>query len=334
VKLLSCGISYYQLNHGYHQLFLLSAIGNFIALVLTFYNWKILKDRHTSFIESTKKIQIQGRWIATVIIIALFLALRVLLEHTTWSNQIILIVGAAMLFIITSLAVRQPRAAERKKMYGYIILALASLIFWALYQLAPMGLNLFIERNVNRHILGFVIAPQWVQNINSFVIITGGPLLSVAFSHLRERGININIPLQFSLALMLIGAGFAILPFGISLADAQGYVNFNWVLVSYILQSVGELFISPIGYAMIGQLAPLHLRGLLMGSWLMLTGIAAILSDHFSKVALGGSQSINPLVSNPSYSHTFGMLGWSAIAVGLCLFAAMPFVTWLTQERE
>src|SRR5690606_26086096 len=105
----------------------------------------------------------------------------------------------------------------------------------------------------------------------------------------------------------------AILPVGISLADAQGFTSFHWILVSYLLQSVGELFISPIGYAMVGQLAPLRLRGLMMGIWMMITGVAAILSDHFSKLALGGSESISPLATNASYSHTFGLLGWSAI---------------------
>ncbi len=126
-----------------------------------------------------------------------------------------------------------------------------------------------------------------VQNINTVVIIIGGPLLSFIFTNLRERGININIPLQFSFALLLIGLGFAILPVGISFANAAGFVNFNWIFASFILQSIGELFISPIGYAMVGQLAPVHLRGLMMGVWLMITGVSAILSDHFSKMALG-----------------------------------------------
>jgi POT family proton-dependent oligopeptide transporter len=197
-----------------------------------------------------------------------------------------------------------------------------------------MGLNLFIERNVDRHLLGMIIAPQWVQNINTIVIILGGPLLSVLFTHMRERGMSISIPFQFSLALLLIGSAFAILPVGISFANAEGYVNFNWILASYILQSAGELFISPIGYAMVGQLAPLHLRGLMMGMWMMITGIAAISSDHFSKLALGTAISTDPLVTNASFSHTFGLLGWSAIAAGVALLVAVPLITRLTHEKK
>jgi len=325
---------YFHLQQAYRELFLFSAFGNLIAFGLTLYFWKILKDRDTTFAECSDSVKNTSRWIGIGAVVALVFALRVLLQHTTFCNQLIMIIGAAMLVLITVLALKQPGRTEQNKMWAYIILALSSLIFWALYQLAPMGLNLFIERNVDRHLMGFLIAPQWIQNINTIVIIIGGPLLSIVFTQLRERGINISIPLQFSFALLMIGIAFALLPVGISFADAQGFTNFNWVLFSYILQSVGELFISPIGYAMVGQLAPLRLRGLMMGMWMMVTGIAAILSDQFSKMALGNTESIDPLITNASYSHTFGMVGWSAIIAGVLLFVAIPFVSRLTQERK
>lgn len=325
---------YFHLHQAYHELFLLSGLGNLIALVLALYNWKILKDRDTTFVDLAAARKKNARLIGIGIIVALVFALRGLLEQTSFCNNLILIIGAAMLVLITILAIKQPGQAQKNKMGGYIILALASLIFWALYQLAPMGLNLFIERNVDRHFLGLLVAPQWVQNINTIVIILGGPLLSVVFTQMRERGININIPFQFSLALLLIGIAFAILPVGISFANAQGYTNFNWILISYVLQSVGELFISPIGYAMVGQLAPIRLRGLMMGMWMMVIGVAAILSNHFSKMALGTTESIDPLVTNASYSHTFSILGWSAIIAGILLFIAIPVVARLTLEKK
>ncbi|MFZ2314610.1 MAG: oligopeptide:H+ symporter [Gammaproteobacteria bacterium] len=325
---------YLHLQAAYHLLFLLSGLGNLVAISILVYNWKALKDRDTTFVAASNYAKRNARVIGVGIVLALILTIRVLLEHTTLCNQLILVLGVAMLGLIIVLTTKQPGRIEKSKMTAFIILALSSVMFWALYQLAPMGLNLFIERNVDRHFLGMIIAPQWIQNINTVVIILGGPLLSMVFSRMRERGININIPLQFSFALTIIGVAFIILPLGISMANAQGYTNFNWILASYILQSIGELFISPIGYAMVGQLAPHRLRGLMMGMWLMISGIAAILSDHFSKMALGSSDSINPLISNASYSHTFGLLGWSAIALGVILFFAVPFVSRLTHEKK
>jgi proton-dependent oligopeptide transporter, POT family len=325
---------YFHLQQAYQQLFLLSGLGNLAALLLTLYSWKMLKDRDTAFIDLDSAIRKKRRLIGLGIILALVFSIRGLLEHTDFCNDLILVIGAAMLVLITVLTVKEQAQIARNKMWAYIILALSSVIFWALYQLAPMGLNLFIERNVDRHFLGILIAPQWIQNINTIVIILGGPLLSVIFTRLRERGVNINIPLQFTVALILIGIAFAILPIGIRMSNSQGYTSFNWVLISYILQSVGELFISPIGYAMVGQLAPIRLRGLMMGMWMMITGVAAILSDYFSKMALGSFETTDPLITNASYGHTFGLLGWSAIASGILLLILVPFVSRLTQEKR
>jgi POT family proton-dependent oligopeptide transporter len=70
---------------------------------------------------------------------------------------------------------------------------------------------------------------------------------------------------------------FLILPLGIKLAGPDGKSAFVWLFTSYVLQSVGELLISPIGYAMIGKLAPRQYQGVMMGSWMLVTGLASLL---------------------------------------------------------
>jgi len=324
---------YYQLTGNYHELFILSSIGSVIALILALSKWKLLSDINTSFLKmptSEKKVAL---FKGLGLIIFLLLALRWILENSSFSNNLIMSVGVFMAFVIAYLAIKQPEAEQRKKVWAYLILAFTSLVFWTLYQLAPMGLTLFIERNVDRHYLGFMIAPQWVQNINTLVIIVGGPLLCSFFNSLRMRGVQITLPVQFSIALFFIGVALAILPIGIYFANDQGYTHFNWILASFILQSIGELFISPIGYAMVGQLAPPHLQGLMMGTWMMITGVAATVSGYFTTMALGTSQSVDPLLTNPSFSHTFSLLGWISIGTGAVLLVLIPWVLRLTQEK-
>ena len=85
--------------------------------------------------------------------------------------------------------------------------------------MAPSGLQLFAVSNVDRNVWGIEIAPQWIQNINTVVIVVGGPLMSALFVRLRARGWNIDIPKQFAAALLLMGVGFLVLPAGIALAD-------------------------------------------------------------------------------------------------------------------
>lgn len=325
---------YFHLQHLYQPLFLLSAVSNVVALGLMFYYWKLLKDRNTTFIDLPNKQKILLRSIGISLIVAMILIIRSLFEAPSLSNHFISAIGVGMFALIFGLSLKQSQPEAKRKMWAYIILSLSSIVFWALYLQAPMGLNLFIERNVDRNYLGILLAPQWVQNINTVIIIIGAPLLGVLFTSLRKRGTNISIPIQFCLALLLIGLGFIVLPIGIHFANATtGLVNFNWVLCSYILQSLGELFISPIGYAMVGELAPFRLRGLMMGMWMMLTGLAAVLSSHFTKLALM-NDSLNPVITNPGFSHTFITLGLSAIGVSVLLLTLVPFLRRLITSRS
>ena len=76
-----------------------------------------------------------------------------------------------------------------------------------------------------------------IQNINTLVIVVGGPLLAWWFNRLRARGCNIDIPLQFSGSLFCIGLGMLVLPLGINMAGGDGLVAFKWIVISYVLQA-------------------------------------------------------------------------------------------------
>ena len=106
--------------------------------------------------------------------------------------------------------------------------------------------------------------------------------MSALFVRLRARGWNIDIPRQFAAALLLMGLRLPrCCPVGIALAGGTGMVAFSWLFASYVLQSIGELLISPIGYAMIGKLAPHRYQGVMMGSWMLVTGLASLFAGDF-----------------------------------------------------
>lgn len=208
-----------------------------------------------------------------------------------------------------------------------------SVVFWTLYQIGPMGLTHFIDHNVQRHWLFVTIPPQWFQNINTICIVLGGPLLSIILNRLRSRNIGVNIPTQFAIALVFIGIAFSILPVGISHADARGLTSPLWVISSFVLQSAGELLISPIGYAMIGSLAPASLQGVMMGMWMLTSGVGATLSSYSSNWMTAGMDSFDPAFTNPGYSRVFLILGLSAIAAGFLLFVLAPMLKrWMINQ--
>ena len=324
----------FQFDQNYSALFLIAGASNVLAFLIALANWRFLKDIGTQLILAKVGKQLRLGIVGITILIVLTLLLRWFIDHSSISSEFIIVTSIIMFLVIIGLIFMQRAKAAEKKMWAFLILALSSLIFWTLYQMAPMGLTLFFLHNVDRTILGFAIPPQWLLNINTLIIIIAGPTLAYVSKRLRQKGIMIRIPIQFGIALLLIGIGFAGLPIGIHFANAQGISSFSWIAICYVCQSLGEIMISPIGYAMIGQLIPRKLQGLMMGTWLMITGVAATLSNFFSQNSFDPSKLSYPLETNPTFSTTFNILGWSSIAAGVILFILTPFLKKLIQEKK
>ena len=126
--------------------------------------------------------------------------------------------------------------------------------------------------------------------------------------------------------------GFLILPLGIKLAGINGMSAFTWLFWSYVLQSIGELLISPIGYAMIGKLAPKQYQGIMMGSWMLVTGLASLFAGDFSGMIPEPAGS-TALTTNPGYVKLFAELGAGSLVVGLALVVLIPFLRKLITDR-
>lgn len=316
---------YFQISQNYHPLFLLTSIGVLFSALILFTQWAVLRDVKTRLTEPGVRAFWRG-CLGIFIILGLLFCLRWLLVHAGFSRELVLIVGASMLLVMLYIAYKRENIAEKRHIFAFIILTMASIIFFSLYQLLPMGLVLFIERNVARNIGVFVIPPQWFQNINSIIIIVGGPLLALLLERLRRRSINVSIPFLFATALVLIGLSMWSLVAGICRADATGLTHMGWVTSCYILLSIGELCLSPIGYSMVGLLAPVKLRGVMMGFTLMTSGIAAMLANYASNAAVGDITITDAISTNWHYAHTFAELGLVAVASGFIFYALNPML--------
>ena len=323
---------HYQLTESYTRLFLFATVGNFLAIVLAGANWKALRDLNTPLLEKTAA-QFRARFaIGIAVLVGVPPAVWFALQRTGSTASLLKLVCAAVGLWLVYLTVTHRDVRERNNMWAYLVLTLGSLVFWSLYQMAPSGLQLFAVNNVNLFVWGVEVAPQWIQNINTVVIVLGGPFLASFFTRLRARGWMVDLPQQFALSLVLMGVGFLCLPLGISFADEAGKVAFAWLFLNYVLQSVGELLISPIGYAMIGKLAPRQYQGIMMGSFMLVTGLASLFAGDFSGM-VPEPAGTTALATNPEYATLFGRLGWGSTAVGVTLALMIPLLRRLISER-
>ncbi len=133
------------------------------------------------------------------------------------------------------------------------------------------------------------------------------PVVAWIWVWLAGRHMNPSIPRKFGLGLLFNGFAFLLLMYALSsLVGADGKIPF-WTLVSvYVIQSVGELCLSPIGLSMVTKLAPVRLVGLGMGGWFLSTGIGNNLSGIFASEVSGESRHDDGLGAERLYLRLLG----------------------------
>lgn len=323
---------YFQATQSYSSLFIFATLGNFGAIVVAMITWKILADRNTLLLDKPPNQFRLLNLVGLAIVIAIIPVVWYMLQRPHGAETILKTICAGVAVTLIYLTLRHRDRRERRNMTAYLILTIGSLMFWSLYQMAPNGLTLFAVNNVNLMVGPLKIQPQWIQNINTMCIVLGGPLFAALFTRLRARGWRIDIPKQFATSLLLMAVAFFLLPLGIKLAGADGKSAFGWLFASYVLQSIGELLISPIGYAMIGKLAPRQYQGIMMGSWMLVTGLASLFAGDFSGMIPEPTGS-TAAATNAGYAQLFAELGAGSLAVGVALVILIPFLRKLITDK-
>ena len=224
---------------------------------------------------------------------------------------------AAMLFIE---GVRNGGEA-RDKVIAMLIIFAFNILFWMFFEQAGSSFNFLAENIVDRNLGGWEFPTAWFQSVNSIAIIVLAPVIAWIWVKMGRR--NPSIPRKFGLGLLFNGLAFLLLMFALSsLIDPTSMKIPFWTLfMVYVIQSIGELCLSPIGLSMVTKLAPVRLVGLGMGGWFLSTGIGNNLSGIFAGHVSGeGGMTTASALSG----YTFGF--WALLGAGVVLFLIAPLV--------
>jgi POT family proton-dependent oligopeptide transporter len=166
------------------------------------------------------------------------------------------------------------------------------------------------------------------QIFNALFIVLLAPLFSFLWNALSRRGLEPPIPVKFGIALMGVGAGFLFLVWGANFAGAGYQVGLAWLAGLYLIHSIAELCISPVGLSMITKLSIARIVGLMMGVWFLSISVAQYVAGAVAQVAsveTVGGQVTNLKVSLDTYVGVFTTIGWISVAIGaLLLVIAFP----------
>ncbi len=219
------------------------------------------------------------------------------------------------------------KGAERSRMLVALILSIFSVLFWTLFEQAGSSLTLFADRSVN--------LPSWLTAgqahfVNPLCIIILGPLFAAMWAGLGRRGLEPPTPYKFSIALALVGAGFLALVWAIETQAGPDFrVAFTWLAIAYVIHSVAELFLSPIGLSMITKLSAPRIVGLMLGVWFLSSALAHTLAGVVAKAT--SSATVGGVVVDPSaqldlYQSVFNQIGWAAVITGGVLLLFSPIL--------
>ena len=161
-------------------------------------------------------------------------------------------------------------ASEKKRMIAILLLFLFSAIFWAGFEQAGSSLNLFAQRLTDRDILGWEMPASMLQTVNPGFIIIFAPLFAWLWIALGRRGKEPSSPAKFSLGLILVAAGFLVMVLAsMRTQDGKTLVGPQWLILTYLFHTFGELCLSPVGLSTFSKLAPHRVVSQMMGIWFL-----------------------------------------------------------------
>ncbi|ALU44709.1 peptide MFS transporter [Pseudoalteromonas rubra] len=224
------------------------------------------------------------------------------------------------------------QSGDKKQLHRYIamlLLFLANTVFWALFEQAGSSLNFFAKDHVNLDIGFTTIHFTLFQSANSIFIILFAPVLAALWLKLDQREANPSIPRKFAFGLLGAALGFYVLVFAIQfMQDASGKVPAYMLALCYLIHTLGELCLSPIGLSMVTKLAKPKEVGLAMGGWFLSIAMAQYLAGVIASIATsGGGESGHAVGSIAQYSDVFMQLVWLGVGGAVIYFLAAPAIT-------
>jgi len=147
------------------------------------------------------------------------------------------------------------------------------------YTLPPYYSNIPPEQHPPQGTSTKLISTEIYQSVNPFFVIVLTPLLIWFFSWLRRRGKEPTTPAKIGWGLVISALSTLVTVWAVvACHNGAEKASSWWIIATYGVVTVGELFLSPMGLSMVSKMAPRHIAGLMMGGWQLATSLGNKLS--------------------------------------------------------
>jgi POT family proton-dependent oligopeptide transporter len=213
-------------------------------------------------------------------------------------------------------------AVRRDMTVAMLVLFVFNILFWMFFEQAGSSFNFLAQNIVDRKMFGWEFPVGWFQTVNPIAIVVLAPVVAWIWGALARRGSEPSIPRKFGLGLLGNAFAFLVLMYALkSLVGADHLIPFWPLVVVYVLQTVGELCLSPIGLSMVTKLAPVRFVGLAMGGWFISiangNNLAGLLAGKIS-----GETGMTVSSALSGFTFSFYLL----LSAGILLFLIAPLI--------
>lgn len=319
--------------YGWNFPFLLAGIGMAVSVVWFFY------FRHTGDeceVEKGREHFSALAYIPILIFTIISVILCVyLLNHFSLANFILYAVNVIIVIYFIYEIIVKPKE-DKKAILTCLILIAMALIFFVLYYQAYTSFELYIERCVNRTVLGFEIPTVWFISLNPIWIFILSPILAKLYRFLGERKKDPAITTKFPLGILLVALGFFVLSISTYTITANGKTSGAWFILVFLLYSAGELLTSALGFSMVAKISPKYLYGMMTGAWYIITAsLAAVLSGLLANFASVPDHLTGNMPQMMAiYNSAFFKMGAIAAVTAIIGFIISPWLKKLANLEE
>ncbi len=223
----------------------------------------------------TAKFSGQNMGIAALLFVALFFVFRYILVSEIGFSSVgmgqlikgliypfIYAAGISLAFLIMSSAENK---VERQRIWVIYIVSFFIIFFWAAFEQAGSSLTFIADNQTDRNIFGWNMPPSMVQIFNGLFVVALALPFSLLWDKLRAQGKEPVSPMKQAIGLALIALSYFIIAYNVKDLGNTGLLAIKWLMLLYLIQTMGELCLSPIGLSLVGKLAPKRFASLLYG---------------------------------------------------------------------
>ena len=170
--------------------------------------------------------------------------------------------GISLAYLIMSSAENK---VEKQRIWVIYIVSFFIIFFWAAFEQAGSSLTFIADNQTDRNILGWNMPPSMVQIFNGIFVVALALPFSLLWDKLRVKGKEPVSPMKQAMGLALIALSYFIIAHNVKDLGSSGMLAIKWLILLYLIQTMGELCLSPIGLSLVGKLAPKRFASLLYG---------------------------------------------------------------------